>query len=116
MARVTTVEAAVSARSEIRSFYMHDDTIGNYANASLVAANVGRDTPSVQMPVVALDEWLAQNPLPRVDLIKLLAQGEELNALNGMRGLIDARSQSAARRLFFCNQPIETPRPTSSIG
>ena len=49
---VTTVEAAVSARSETRTFYLHDDTIGNFANASLVAANVGKQTASVEMQVV----------------------------------------------------------------
>jgi FkbM family methyltransferase len=98
---VTTVEAAVSARSEVRNFYLHDDSIGNFANASLVAANVGKDTPSVQMPVVAIDEWLAQNPLPRVDLIKLLAQGEEYNALLGMRGLIERDRP----KIFFLYEP-----------
>jgi FkbM family methyltransferase len=98
---VTTVEAAVSARSEIRSFYLHDDSIGNFANASLVQANVGRDTPAVEMQVVGLDEWLAVNPLPRVELIKLLAQGEEFNALQGMRGLI-ARDRP---KIFFLYEP-----------
>lgn len=98
---VTTVEAAVSAKSELRTFYLHDDTIGNFANASLVAANVGKDTPSVQMQVFALDEWLKDNPLPRVDLIKLLAQGEEFNALQGMRGLIERDRP----KIFFLYEP-----------
>lgn len=58
---VTTVEAAVSARSETRTFYLHDDSIGNFANASLVAANVGKQTASVQMQVVSIDEWMRDN-------------------------------------------------------
>jgi len=98
---VTTVEAAVAARSEVRTFFLHDEAIGNFANASLVAANVGRDTPSVQMPVVALDEWLAQNPLPRIDLIKLVAQGEEFNALLGMRETIERHRP----KIFFLYEP-----------
>ena len=98
---VTTVEAAISQRTELRKFYLHDDSIGNFANASLVAANVGKDTPSMQMQVYSLDEWLKDNPLPRVDLIKLLAQGEEFNALQGMRELI-GRDRP---KIFFLYEP-----------
>jgi FkbM family methyltransferase len=98
---VTTVEAAVSARSETRTFYLHDDTIGNFANASLVAANVGKQTASVEMQVVSIDEWMRDNPLPRVDVIKLLAQGEEYNALQGMRGLIERDRP----KIFFLYEP-----------
>ncbi|MFM8989691.1 MAG: FkbM family methyltransferase, partial [Alphaproteobacteria bacterium] len=98
---VTTVEAAVSARSETRTFYLHDDSIGNFANASLVAANVGKQTASVEMQVVSIDEWMRDNPLPRVDVIKLLAQGEEYNALQGMRGLIERDRP----KIFFLYEP-----------
>ena len=98
---VTTVEAAVSARSETRTFYLHDDSIGNFANASLVAANVGKQTASVQMQVVSIDEWMRDNPLPRVDVVKLLAQGEEFNALQGMRGLIERDRP----KIFFLYEP-----------
>lgn len=98
---VTTVEAAVSARSETRTFYLHDDSIGNFANASLVAANVGKQTASVEMQVVSIDEWMRDNPLPRVDVVKLLAQGEEFNALQGMRGLIERDRP----KIFFLYEP-----------
>jgi FkbM family methyltransferase len=98
---VTTVQAAISARTETRTFYLHDDSIGNYANASLVAANVGKDTPSTQMQVYALDDWLQDNPLPRLDLIKLLAQGEEFNALQGMKGAIERHRP----KIFFLYEP-----------
>lgn len=98
---VTTVEAAVSARSETRTFYLHDDSIGNFANASLVAANVGKQTASVEMQVVSIDEWMRDNPLPRVDVVKLLAQGEEYNALQGMRGLIERDRP----KIFFLYEP-----------
>ncbi|MFM8679253.1 MAG: FkbM family methyltransferase [Alphaproteobacteria bacterium] len=98
---VTTVEAAVSARSETRTFYLHDDSIGNFANASLVAATVGKQTASVEMQVVSIDEWMRDNPLPRVDVVKLLAQGEEYNALQGMRGLIERDRP----KIFFLYEP-----------
>jgi FkbM family methyltransferase len=98
---VETVQAAVSARSETRTFYLHDESIGNFANASLVAANVGKDTPTMEMQVVALDEWLAAHPLPRIDVIKLLAQGEEWNALQGMKGAIERHRP----KIFFLYEP-----------
>jgi FkbM family methyltransferase len=98
---VETVQAAVSARSETRTFYLHDESIGNFANASLVAANVGKDTPTMEMKVVALDEWLAAHPLPRIDVIKLLAQGEEWNALQGMKGAIERHRP----KIFFLYEP-----------
>jgi len=103
---VTTVEAAVSARSETRTFYLHDDSIGNFANASLVAANVGKQTASVEMQVVSIDEWMRDNPLPRVDVVKLLAQGEEYNALQGMRGLIERDRP----KIFFLYEPSHWQR------
>jgi FkbM family methyltransferase len=109
---VETVQAAVSARSETRTFYLHDESIGNFANASLVAANVGKDTPSIEMKVVALDEWLAANPLPRLDLIKLLAQGEEWNALQGMKGAI-ARFRP---KIFFLYEPSFWHRQDVELG
>jgi FkbM family methyltransferase len=98
---VTPVAAAISSKTEQRRFFLHDESIGNYANASLVAANVGKDTPSVDMQVHALDEWLEANPLPRVDLIKLLAQGEEFNALQGMRRTIERHRP----KIFFLYEP-----------
>ncbi len=79
----TLNQAAVSARTETRQLFLHDDTIGNFANASLQQSNVGRSTRAIDMKVWSLDDYVAANPLERLDVIKLLAQGEEWNALQG---------------------------------
>ena len=83
LVNVTVNQAAISSRTETRQLFLHDDTIGNFANASLQAANVGRSTTTIDMKVWSLDDYVAQNPLDRLDVIKLLAQGEEWNALQG---------------------------------
>ena len=79
----TLNQAAVSARTETRQLFLHDDTIGNFANASLQQSNVGRSTRAIDMKVWSLDDYVAANPIERLDVIKLLAQGEEWNALQG---------------------------------
>jgi FkbM family methyltransferase len=83
LANVTVNQAAISSRTETRQLFLHDDTIGNFANASLQAANVGRSTTTIDMKVWSLDDYVAANPIQRLDVIKLLAQGEEWNALQG---------------------------------
>jgi len=83
LANVTINQAAISSRTETRQLFLHDDSIGNFANASLQAANVGRSTTTIDMKVWSLDDYVAANPIPRLDVIKLLAQGEEWNALQG---------------------------------
>jgi FkbM family methyltransferase len=83
LANVVLNQAAISSRTETRQLFLHDDTIGNFANASLQAANVGRSTTTIDMKVWSLDDYVAANPIPRLDTIKLLAQGEEWNALQG---------------------------------
>jgi FkbM family methyltransferase len=83
LANVVLNQAAISSRTETRQLFLHDDTIGNFANASLQAANVGRSTTTIDMKVWSLDDYIAANPIPRLDAIKLLAQGEEWNALQG---------------------------------
>ncbi len=98
---VETHRAALSAKSERRRFFLHDDTIGNFANASLHAANVGRDTEAVDIDVLSLDDFVAANPPPRLDAIKLLAQGEEWNILQGGQKTI-AKYRPA---VFFLYEP-----------
>ena len=38
-------QAALSAKTETRKFFLHDDTIGNYANASLLQPTMSARTP-----------------------------------------------------------------------
>jgi FkbM family methyltransferase len=92
---------AMSHKSEKRTFYLHDETIGNYANASLYAPNVGRDTSAIEVDVVSLDDFVAANRLARLDAIKLLAQGEEWNVMQG--GI--ATLSRFKPKLFFLYEP-----------
>lgn len=98
---VETHQAALSARSERRLMYGHDEAIGNFANASFYAANVGKDTPTMEVEVLSLDDFLANDPPPRLDAIKLLAQGEEWNILQGGRATI----QKYRPKVFFLYEP-----------
>lgn len=94
-------QAALSAKSETRRFFLHDETIGNFANASLHAANVGKETEAIDVEVLSLDDFIARNPIPRLDVIKLLAQGEEWNVLQGARATI----AKYRPKIFFLYEP-----------
>jgi FkbM family methyltransferase len=98
---VETHQAALSAKTEKRKFFMHDDTIGNYANASLYSENVGKSTSAVEVDVLSLDDFVARNSLQRLDVIKLLAQGEEWNILQGGKATI----AKYRPRIFFLYEP-----------
>ncbi len=101
LANVTLNQAAVAGRSETRQLFLHDDTIGNFANASLQQSNVGRSTRSIDMKVWSLDDYVAANPIERLDVIKLLAQGEEWNALQGAMATI----KRFRPKIFFLWEP-----------
>lgn len=98
---VDTRRAALSNKSGKTTFYLHDDSIGNYANASLHAENVGKSTRAVDVDLYSLDDFIAANPVPRLDVIKLLAQGEEWNVLQGALRTIERYRPS----IFFLYEP-----------
>ncbi len=98
---VETHQAALSSKAGTTTFYLHDDTIGNYANASLHAENVGNTTRAVEVKLYVLDAFVAANPPPRMDVIKLLAQGEEWNILQGARQTI----AKYRPKIFFLYEP-----------
>ncbi|MGQ0663062.1 MAG: FkbM family methyltransferase [Pseudomonadota bacterium] len=109
---VDTHQIALSANSERRRFYSHDEGIGNFANASLYAENVGRPTPSVEIEVVSLDDFIAGHPVPRLDVVKLLAQGEEWNILEGGRETL-ARFRP---KVFFLYEPAYWRRVNRTLA
>ncbi len=76
-------QVALSRAAGKLQLYTHDDSIGNFANASLHAENVGKNTKAIEVDVWAIDDYVRDRALPRLDLIKLLAQGEEWNILHG---------------------------------
>jgi FkbM family methyltransferase len=94
-------QAALSAKTEKRKFHLHDDSIGNFANASFYSDNIGKDTQSIDVDTYSLDDYVAANPVPRLDVIKLLAQGEEWNILQGARATIERYRP----KVFFLYEP-----------
>ncbi len=92
---------ALSARSEKRRLHLHDATIGNFANASFYAENIGHDTTAIEVETVSLDDFVARHPLSRLDVIKLLAQGEEWNILQGARQTLERYRP----KVFFLYEP-----------
>jgi FkbM family methyltransferase len=94
-------QAALSAKTETRKFFLHDDTIGNYANASFYADNIGKETAAIDVEVLSLDDFVAREGLTRLDAIKLLAQGEEWNVLQGGRETI----AKLRPKIFFLYEP-----------
>lgn len=61
---------------------------GNTGHAQLACLGDERAQP-YPVPVVALDEWLSQNPVGRVSVCKIDAEGAELNILRGMPRLLE---------------------------
>jgi len=96
-----THQAALSAKTERRQFHLHDDAIGNYANASFYADNIGKATDAIEVETVSLDDYVAHNQVPRLDVIKLLAQGEEWNILQGGRATLERFRP----KVFFLYEP-----------
>jgi FkbM family methyltransferase len=61
---------------------------GNSGHARLTAL-APTDDGSAGVPVMALDEWLRQNPTGRVSACKIDTEGSEFNVLQGMTGLLE---------------------------
>ncbi len=98
---VETHQVALSSESGRMKLFLHDDSIGNFANASLNPDNVGRDTPSVEIDVWTIDDYVARNPIARLDAIKLLAQGVEFDVLQGAKATI----AKYRPKIFFLYEP-----------
>lgn len=109
---VETHQVALSAESGRMKLFLHDDTIGNFANASLNPDNVGRETPSVEIDVWTIDDYVARNPIARLDAIKLLAQGVEFDVLQGAKATI----AKYRPKIFFLYEPAYWQRKNLSIA
>lgn len=82
-ANVAVNEAAVSeAPGQVTLYYVEDDDGEN----SILGGKAG--CPSVTVPAVTLDDYVAAHGLGRVDVVKMDIEGAELLALRGARRLL----------------------------
>jgi FkbM family methyltransferase len=109
---VETHQVALAAETGRMQLFLHDDTIGNFANASLSADNVGRATTAIDIEVWTIDDYVARHPIARLDAIKLLAQGVEWDVLQGARATI-ARFRP---KIFFLYEPSYWARKGITLG
>jgi len=109
---VETHQVALSDQNGRMKLYLHDDTIGNFANASLSADNVGRETAAIEIDVWSIDDYVARNPIARLDAIKLLAQGVEFDVLQGARATI----AKFRPKVFFLYEPAYWARRNLTLA
>jgi FkbM family methyltransferase len=83
LANLQVIEAAVAERPGTLRFHLSDDSEG----ASLFDPGV-EAVGSVEVPVTTLDDFVKQASLPRVDLLKIDAEGAEVGILRGGRRLL----------------------------
>lgn len=82
--QVSIVEAAVSDHRGRASFYLDRD---DGTQHSLSTSNVGdAASGAIDVAVVMLDDYMSE--LPRVDLLKIDAQGADLHVLRGARQML----------------------------
>jgi FkbM family methyltransferase len=109
---VETHQVALSDKSGSMQLFLHDDTIGNFANASLSVDNVGRETNAIDIDVWSIDDYVARNPVARLDAIKLLAQGVEWDVLQGAAATI----AKFRPKIFFLYEPSYWARKELSLA
>jgi FkbM family methyltransferase len=104
-ANVTPVQKAIAATSG--EAVLHLDSF--HAGHSLV--NAAAVAGSIAVPVTSLDDFVREQALPGIDVVKLDVEGVELLALDGMRLLLG----SARRPTILCE--VHSPiAPEEVIG
>jgi FkbM family methyltransferase len=84
--RVTLNHAAVSDKNGVGLFLLFPDPIA----AHLVSSNQ-QPYPTVEVPIISLDEYVSQHGLARVDAIKIDVEGSELALIRGAAKLLQER-------------------------
>lgn len=102
---VTVVGAAVGER---------DGTIGFTASADPATNRIATDnSAAVEVPVISLDSYLAENGIDRVDFAKVDVEGAELDLLNGAERTFASR-RIARGMIEIC--PGNLARFGASVG
>ena len=91
LSNVEVLPFAVGNRNEKATIYLADaDNFG--MTAMVLPENFSGKTETVEK--ISLDKWAEQNPLPKLDLIKIDTEGAEMEVLSGMQSLLQ-RQQPA---------------------
>lgn len=84
LTNIEVIEKAVGDISKLISFYIPDDESTTTVTSANEAFTQGWHlTKSIQIPQITIDEFVAENRLENVDLIKLDVEYYELQALKG---------------------------------
>jgi FkbM family methyltransferase len=80
--RVIPIKKAVSDKKGTINFYI-SDVAGSNSNSLLTSHPVKRNPVPAEM--ISLDEFISENKITKLDIIKIDAEGSELDVLNGSR-------------------------------
>lgn len=86
---VRLVQRAIVGSSGERDLFLSQGASGSHS----IFPGKSRSSRTVSVPVTTLDEFLAQEGWPRIDLIKMDIEGAELAALSGMSHLLRRSSR-----------------------
>ena len=93
--RITVAPLAVSREPGVATFLVYDQSQGN---SIALEGDAPSNAQRLDVEVTSLDVYFAERGWPRVDLIKMDIEGQELNALEGMREL--AKRNPGLRLIF----------------
>ena len=80
--RITVFKEAVSDKRGVTSFFINDTPLADNAN-SLVQHRLDKKLVEVKVPLISIDEFIAENKISKIDFIKVDAEGAELDVLKG---------------------------------
>ena len=78
---------AVSDKTGVADFFLDDDLDGSSMEESRLE---GKQTKKISVPMITLDDFVTQNEIQRVSMIKMDVEGAEFDVLQGARELLSA--------------------------
>ena len=81
IANIDLQPVAVGAKAGSLMLYLGDDSLGNSGWASIFSSE--KRTTGLEVEMVALDDFVRQNNVPKIRLIKMDIEGSEPDALKG---------------------------------